>query len=252
MPIRYFFKQLLLPPGVFLLLIAAGWLLRKRYPKSAALSFWGGLLGLWVMAMPLTTEWAGKWLESEPALPLASGSQLAAQAQAIVVLGGGRQRHDPAWGGDQSSLWAQERVRYAARLARASDLPILTTGGLHFGEPPAEASMMADSLARDFDIEVRWRESLSRTTWENARLSAPLLRSAGVKSIVLVSTAAHLPRARWCFEQQGFEVIAAPVGFLGVANDRPAGGWLPEAQALWHNSFLLNEALGRLLYPLLY
>lgn len=252
MPIRYFFKQLLLPPGLFLLLIGAGWLLRKRYPKSAQASFWVGVLGLWLMAMPLTVQWAGRYLESEPALPLQDWPQLAEKAQAIVVLGGGRQRHDPAWGGDQSSLWAQERVRYAARLARASDLPVLTTGGLHFGEPPAEASMMADSFARDFGIEVRWRESLSRTTWENARLSAPLLRSAGVKRIVLVTTAAHMPRARWCFEQQGFEVVAAPVGFLGVSHDRPAGGWLPEALALWQNSFLLNEALGRLLYPVLY
>jgi uncharacterized SAM-binding protein YcdF (DUF218 family) len=61
-----------------------------------------------------------------------------------------------------------------------------------------------------------------------------------------------MPRARWCFEQAGFQVVSAPVGFLGVANGRPAGGWLPESKALWQSSLLLNEALGLLVYPLAY
>ena len=36
-----------------------------------------------------------------------------------------------------------ERVRYAARLARVSGLPLLTSGGLHYGLPPSEAAIMA-------------------------------------------------------------------------------------------------------------
>jgi hypothetical protein len=47
-------------------------------------------------------------------------------------------------------------------------------------------------------------------------------------------------------------VVMAPVGFIGVANARPLAGWLPEAKAMWQSSLLVNEALGQLLYPLLY
>ncbi len=55
--------------------------------------------------------------------------------------------------------------------------------------------------------------------------------------------------------QQGIlrgEVIPAPVGFLGGANLRPFGGWLPEAQAFWQSGMLLNEAIGLVGYRLFY
>ena len=61
-----------------------------------------------------------------------------------------------------------------------------------------------------------------------------------------------MPRARWCFEQIGLEVVVAPVGFLGVTHGRPAGGWLPESKALWQSGLLINEALGLMFYPLAY
>lgn len=253
MVIRYIFKQLLLPPGVLLLLLLLGWWLRRRYPRLAFASFVAGFAGLWLISLPIVVEWSARALESERPLTRESWSALASRADAIVVLGGGRELDDPAWGGDQPSLHAMERVRYAARLARASGLPVLTSGGLHFGvKPPSEAALMADSLQQDFGVAVRWREETSRTTWENAQDSAAILQPEGLRRVLLVTHAAHMPRARWCFEQAGFEVVAAPMGYIGVANGRPGGGWLPEAKAVWQSMALLNEAVGRLVYPLAY
>lgn len=252
MPIRYILKQLLMPPGALLLLLLTGWWLRRRFPRLAAACFGVGLAGLWLMSLPITVEWSARLLEREPALAEAQWPGLAQRAEAIVVLGGGREQNDPAWGGDQPSPLALERLRYAARLAKASGLPLLTSGGLHFGQPPSEAALAAQVLARDFGVAVRWQEQASRTTWENATHSAALLRKAGVRRVLLVTQAWHMPRARWCFEQAGFQVLAAPVGFLGVANGRPAGGWLPEGKALWQSGLLFNEALGLAAYPLAY
>ncbi len=252
MPIRYFFKQLLLPPGGLLILVLLAWLLRRRAPRLAGLCLAVGLGGLLAMSLPVTVEWGARALEREPALVEAQWPGLAGQAGAIVVLGAGRELADAAWGSDQPSHLAFERLRYAARLARASGLPILTSGGLHYGRPPSEAQLGAEVLQRDFAVSVRWLEERSRTTWENAVYSAQMLREAGIERVVLVTSAVHMPRSRWCFEQNGLEVIAAPVGFLGVANGRPLGGWLPEAKAVWQNSLLLNEAAGMLVYPLLY
>ena len=129
--------------------------------------------------------------------------------------GAGRQTNDPAWGDDAPSLLAAERLRYAARLAKTSALPVLISGGLHYGRPPSEAALMANALLQDFGVPTRWQEGLSRTTWENATLSAPQLREAGVRRVVLVTQAWHMQRARWSFERQGFEVIPAPVGSAG-------------------------------------
>lgn len=252
MPIRYIFKQLLMPPGLFLLLLLLGWWLRRRFPRLARLCLISGFASLWLMSLPLVVQHSAQWLEREPALAAVHWPELAEQAEAIVVLGGGREQADPGWGTDQPSLMALERVRYAARLAKASGLPLLTSGGLHFGNPPSEAALMASVLAEDYQLQVRWQEGASRTTWENALYSAAMLQQAGVKRVVLVTQAWHMPRARWCFERAGFEVIAAPMGFLGVDHGRPAAGLLPESKALWQSSLLLNEALGLLLYPLAY
>ena len=39
---------------------------------------------------------------------------------------------------------------------------------------------MREALERDFGVKVRWVENASRDTAENARLSAPILKAAGV------------------------------------------------------------------------
>ncbi|WP_068830392.1 YdcF family protein [Pseudomonas sp. BMS12] len=254
MELRFILKQLILPPGGFLLLILLAWLLWAWLgrPRLASLCLAIGLAGLWLFSLPAVMEWAGRQIEREPALAEGEWAGLAQRAEVIVILGSGREEADPAWGSDQPSVTAIERLRYAARLQRASSLPILISGGLHYGQPPSEAGLMADALQRDFGVATRWREERSRTTWENALLSAEMLRGEGIRRVVLVTQAAHMPRARWCFEQQGLEVVAAPLGFLGVPNERPLGGWLPESKALWQNTRLLNEALGLAVYPLLY
>lgn len=249
---RYIIKQLAFPPSSLLLLLVLSFVLRKRWPKTATASFLIAISGLYLMSLPITAEYAARTLETEAALTIEQWSTLQQHADAIVVLGGGREVNDPAWQGDQPSLMAMQRLRYAARLAKASKLPVLVSGGLHFGQPPSEAQLMADSLQQDFGVRADWLEGESRTTWENAELSAKILQAQGIKRVVLVTNAWHMPRSRWSFEQFGFEVVSAPVGFLSVANGRPLNGWLPESKAMWQNTTLLNEAIGATLYPLFY
>ncbi len=118
---------------------------------------------------------------------------------------------------------ARERIRYAARLAKASGLPVLTSGGLHYGTPPSEARIMAQSLLDDYGVPVRWEEGRSRTTWENARFSAEMLREAGIRRVILVTSAIHMPRSIWSFEKAGLEVVPAPSGYIGTDDAVPMG-----------------------------
>jgi uncharacterized SAM-binding protein YcdF (DUF218 family) len=252
-PIRYFIKQWLLPPGLLFLLLLAAWWLRKRRPRLALACFVLGLGGLWSMSLPWVVEHAARQLETEQALSLEQWSGLAARADAIVVLGAGRERGDPAWGGqDQPTGTALERMRYAAQLAKASGLPVLISGGLHYGTPPSEAQLMADRLRDDFGVQVKWKEEGSRTTWENAQMSAQVLQPLGIRRVVVVTQAWHMQRSRWSFERAGFEVVAAPVGFLGQDHARPFAGLLPDSRAVWQSGQLLNEAVGLVGYRLFY
>lgn len=249
---RYIIKQLAFPPSSLLILLLLSFVLRKRWPKVALTSFILGVAGLYIMSLPITVEYAARALETETPLTQAQWPSLNQQADAIVILGGGREVNDPAWQGDQPSLMAMQRLRYGARLAKATNLPVLVSGGLHFGQPPSEAQIMADSLAEDFDITARWLEGESRTTWENALYTAKILQAEGIQRVLLVTDAWHMPRSRWSYEQLGFSVTSAPVGFLSGANSRPLNGWMPESKALWQNTALLNEAIGALLYRLSY
>ena len=249
---RYLIKQLAFPPSSLLLLLLIAFVLRKRWPKTALVSFMISIGGLYLISLPITVEYVARALETETVLPSEQWPDLEQRAEAIVILGGGRESNDPAWQTDQPSLMAMQRIRYGARLAKASNLPILVTGGLHFGQPPSEAQIMADSLQQDFAVTARWLEGDSRTTWENAEFSAKILQAQGIKRVVLVTNAWHMPRSRWSFEQFGFAVTSAPVGFLSGANGRPFNGWLPESKAMWHNTALLNEAIGAVLYRLTY
>ncbi|WP_447803628.1 YdcF family protein [Pseudomonas serbica] len=252
MPFRYFVKHLLMPPGVLILLLVLAWWWRRSRPRLAGWCFALGVGGFWLMSLPVMVQWGAGLLEREAPLPRDEWATLAQRADAIVVLGAGRERGDLVWGSDQPTGMALERERYAARLAKASGLPILTSGGLHYGSPPTEAKMMADSMRDDFGVAVRWQEGQSRTTWENATFSAEVLLPEGIKRVVVVTQAWHMPRAVWSFQKAGFEVVPAPVGFLGVNNAEPLGGWMPEFKAIWRSGQLLNEAVGQIAYRLFY
>lgn len=233
---------LILPPaGPILLALFGLWLLRaksRRWQHGGAALATLSLLGLLVLSLPVVGNALMAPLEPHP--PIAP-EQLR-RVQAIVILGGGSYIAAPEYGGDTVSHYTLERLRYGARLGRESSLPVLVTGGAPFGGR-AEAESMREALERDFGIKVRWVESAARDTAENARLSAPLLKAAGVTRIALVSHGWHLPRAIELFEKQGIEVTPAPTAFStgspSLLEDLLPGGLVTSRLAL-------REYLGRL------
>ena len=117
MPFRYFVKQLLLPPGILLLFLLAAWWLRHSRPRLAGVLFAVGLGGMWLMSLPVMVEWSARTIEREPALAPHEWSSLSERADAIVLLGSGRERGDPAWG---RSRRAGARPRVAASAIRSA------------------------------------------------------------------------------------------------------------------------------------
>jgi uncharacterized SAM-binding protein YcdF (DUF218 family) len=237
-------EALLLPPLGPVILMACGLLLVGRRRKIGTLLAVIGLMSLAALSVPVVAN--ALLRAQEGVAPL--GFDRLDTAQAIVVLGGGTNYSAPEYGGDTVNAQSLQRLRYAATLQRRSGLPLLVSGGAPFSGRPEALSMQA-VLEREFAVKVRWAETASRDTAENASLSAPLLRDNGIQRIVLVSHAWHLPRAVAAFERQGFTVIPAPTGFT---RDSPSllENLLPSAFALEKSRSALNEWLGRLLAPL--
>ena len=87
-----------------------------------------------------------------------------------------------------------DRTRAGAALARRTGLPILVSGGELPEFHMTLAAMMTQSLHDDFRLDTRWQENRSRDTWENAELSAAILREAGINRILSrYARLAHAP-----------------------------------------------------------
>lgn len=198
----------LLPPLNGLAFVAIGWMAIRRMPRLARWLVGSGLLLLWVQALPVVGNALLRTLEGAP-LDRAQ----AQQAQAIVVLGGGRYHAAPEYGGDTVSEPALARLRYAAKLHKETGLPILVTGGAPDGGVRSEGEAMRHVLVEEFGVPVRWVEGTSINTRENARHSMALLAGDGVKRILLVTHAWHMPRAAQTFEATGLAVLPAPTYF---------------------------------------
>ena len=230
---------LLLPPANALLLLALAGVFRKRR-WSFGLAIFAGLLML-AQCLPPVSGALMSTLEERAGAVLTD----AKDAQAIVILGSGLSIAAEEYGSDTANERSLVRLRYGALLARRHQLPVLVSGGLPRTAQRTEADAIADILEQEFGVPVRWREAQSRDTVDNARMSAQVLHTSGIRRIVLVTQAFHMPRAQRMFEAAGFTVLPAPTDFKS-RNDKTLTpvDWLPQAKALQNSYYALHEWLG--------
>lgn len=220
----------------------------RRSPKTACFLLflaWGSLLAL---SLPVISAKTYSWLEA----PYLSPPDFAGtDAQAIVVLGGGRWRNLPEYGADQISTGSLWRVRYAARLAKQLDLPVIASGGTVYPyETISEAAMAAFLLRDELGVKTVWEEGNSRDTWQNAIKTAELAKEEGISNIILVTHAYHMRRSELAFSQTGLDVIAAPTGFRSLSASGWIDDWLPNARSLQRSRVALHEYIGLFYYSL--
>jgi uncharacterized SAM-binding protein YcdF (DUF218 family) len=245
------FRNLILPPANLLLLIAIGLLLWRRWPRVGRIVAGTGLAALALLSSNAGAAFLVRPLEGMTA-PLLAPER--AGAQAIVVLAAGRLQDAPEYGGlDIPDYYALARMRYAAHLQRRTGLPLLVTGG-NGGKGDkereyAKADAMAAALREDFGVPVRWIEPQSRNTAENAAFSAAMLRKDGIRRILLVTDAMHMPRSRTVFEAAGLEVVSAPTMFFSDQARSP-GAWLPSAEGMRRSWYATYEWMGIAWYRL--
>jgi uncharacterized SAM-binding protein YcdF (DUF218 family) len=237
----------IIPPSGLILLLAIGlffWLIRFR--KFAALCILLASVLLYFASTPFIArklmdplQYQHEVLKSVPA-----------DTQAIVVLSDGRIPIAREYTNlDTVNATTLERLRYASRLAKVHQLPILLTGGSVNDERQSEAALMKVVLETDFGIETSWLEEDSKTTFENAKFSKKILKENSIDKVLLVTHAYHMPRAMWCFEDVGLKPVPAPTVFykrntaVAELND-----YIPNAGALKRTKIALHEMIGAIWY----
>jgi uncharacterized SAM-binding protein YcdF (DUF218 family) len=193
---RNFIAELLMPPGIWILMsLGALFFLRHRQILQRTLLVFT-LMMIWVTSTPAFAAWFTHQVDSFlhwPKPVQISGlphhqqslSQTQTQTQAIIVLGGGRRlgvKEFAEYSNQDLSKETLERVRMAAKLARQTGLPILTSGGRPDATDAAdandqsEAEVMSRVLKNEYALDVKWLESQSHTTQENAHYSFEMLK----------------------------------------------------------------------------
>ncbi len=170
---------------------------------------------------------------------------------AVVLLGGvisplGSVREEPALNDNVERLLEVRRVLLSGRAKVA-----ILSGGALGGQLEAEADYLAKQLVMlGVPAEQLVIENQANNTRENATLTKPLLDARGAKSVLLVTSAFHMPRAVGCFRAVGVEADALPVDWRmrEASADRHV---LPRGEYLSQSTRALREWLGRGVYSAL-
>ncbi|MBY4676153.1 YdcF family protein [Marinobacterium arenosum] len=167
----------------------------------------------------------------------------------IIVLGGAElPGPSEAWQQAQFNGAAERLMALVPLLRRYPDLPVIYSGGSgSLARPDQRGADLAQAWLAEAGLAQRVRfERDSRNTWQNAGYSLAMLDSVPDKRWLLVTSAAHMPRAVGVFRRQGWPVIGWPVDF----NSAPLG----VRPQLWRNlselSLASHEWLGLSVYYL--
>jgi uncharacterized SAM-binding protein YcdF (DUF218 family) len=233
-----------IPPLNCLAAACVGAVFHRR--RSGRIVLAAGLVGLVVFAMPLVSGTLLSALERGVVTVPAEGDT----PGAIVILSG--DEADILEGNRATTMVGHltlERERAGAALARRTSLPVLVTGGVINPGDATLAAIMTQSLQQDFGLAARWKEERSKDTWENAAMSAAILKGAGIHSVYVVTHAWHMRRALIAFRAAGITATAAPVAM----DEPPRLAWhnLVPRVSSWQASFYaLHEWIGIAWYEL--
>jgi uncharacterized SAM-binding protein YcdF (DUF218 family) len=209
---------LLRPSNAIVIGLALGWILRRFGRRRTGATFIGLSFASLVAAsfLPLST-WLLSPLETRFPPPPAD----LAEPTGVIVLGGTVDTVATAVWGAPQTIDGSERLLAMAELARRWPSARLVFTGGNMGLVPDEPSE-AELAARVFDLFGIPRERLtletrSRNTRENAAFTWELVKPEPGETWVLVTSAAHMPRAVGTFRGAGWTgIVAWPVDWRSL------------------------------------
>ncbi len=234
--------DLLLAPLTWGLVLLGGSVVARRTRAAPWLAAAAGVT-LWTFSVEPVSVALARAAEASAPRTFRPGTTY----DAVIVLGGGIDPGASAVSGVPELGPAGDRYVAGYELLRAdrARTAILSGGGSDPGEVQEAqwGARLYERLGIPADRIVV--EPDSRNTRENAVNTARIVRERGYRSLLLVTSALHAPRALGAFRAAGLSPDVLPVDFRAVA--RPSS-WLPRASALERSTEVIREVWGRLVY----
>ncbi len=202
------------PDSLLLVMFLAGigLLMTKRRQSGRILLLVSGFCALLIALLPIA-DWLYLPLEKR----FVASPSLPNTIDGIIVLGGfiDTQTSD-AWKQVQTNDAAERLLAFQALARQYPNAKLMFSGGN--GTLDSNGSKEADSVASlmtglglaDREIIL---ESQSRNTWENVRLSKAMVAPRADEHWLMITSAAHMPRAVGIFCSQQWPITPYPVDF---------------------------------------
>jgi uncharacterized SAM-binding protein YcdF (DUF218 family) len=188
----------------------------------------------------------------ENQIPKVQLNQLPA-ADAILCLGGGVEPSLSEPTGFHLKIGA-DRLSTALTLAAAGKAPLLILGGggyPHQGQTFSEADAVRDYLADHVSLNLQLHSiGVCSDTHDEALKVAALMKQRGLKRLLLVTSASHMPRAVATFRKTDVQVIPVPCNYLSSLNHLGDFHWLhwPSYHGFEIFAYWMHEIIGHYVY----
>jgi uncharacterized SAM-binding protein YcdF (DUF218 family) len=169
---------------------------------------------------------------------------------AAILLGGVVEHRETATWGAVAYNDNVERLLVTYDLLKSGRChDVIISGGAEAGDPVHEALVLGKQL-EDWGVEPSRivLDDHALNTRENAVESARLAHEHGYRTLLLVTSAFHMPRALDCFRAVGLDVDALPVDYKSFDPNRASAELLPRAGPLKDSTMALREFAGRWIY----
>jgi uncharacterized SAM-binding protein YcdF (DUF218 family) len=232
-----------------LVLLVLSLVLRKRAPKLSRGLPAAALGLLLVFACPAVANRLMFALEH----PTITTIQPDVTYDAVIMLGGTMDGMATADTGAPAYDEAVERILTTFDLLRTNRARFAIISGTSWAAQTGEAEPESRLIVRQL---VAWgidparlvADEVSRNTRENAIESVRIAREHGWTRDVLVTSAAHMKRARGCFAKEGLGADTLSVDFSAYDPARHWSHWSPNTPALSKSTAALREWVARLAY----
>ena len=226
-----------LPPGLFITLLLIGAYFLRRLRKLCIFL----ALFIWLLSSHFVAK---ALLEPLEDMPFPTNPKT---AEAVVVLGGGYVSKDPTL---PLSASGTKRLLWGLKLAVEKNLPLVYTG---YENSYARKSLQ--TLIQAFNLPLQECthlqkgcfviEGKSKDTYENAKFTKELFASKH-PSIILVTSAFHMPRSYQLFSHFGFAITPSRCDYQLSSLTFKWRAVLPSMDELHKSYTALHEYLGLL------
>ena len=227
----------ILPPGIFILAFTLASLLVRRFKKSLLLA----AIALWFLSSYIGAHLLLSPLEKEHFPPPAQ------TPVAVVVLGAGDVNGAPNL---PTTAMGTKRILWGLMEASKNNLPFIYTG---YEDEYAKKTI--EEIIKSFDLPFKECKALSpgcyiiegksKDTYENAKFTKSLFERLVIqnRTIILVTSAFHMPRSYALFRYFGFLPIASKTDYK-LDEDPDIWNILPRIDNFQASYYALHEYLG--------